>query len=130
MSGTSIALQRSRSTSTYICGVLRTKRAVQADQSGLFVAGGGEIVGGLLQGIEAQIADVADHDLEAAGVAQPIDCRSAEHRHRCFLHFAVTGGAKFGRDGVGAEVAAVAMLKFVEDDVNRSVVRADGILHE
>ena len=61
---------------------LRRVRAEQGEQAGqarLAVGPFDQRVGGLLQRLQAEVAAVFDHELEAAGGAQAVDRRGAEH---------------------------------------------------
>ena len=75
---------------------------------------------------QAQVAAVLDHELETAGVAQPVDRRRAEHdtsasstscRHR-LLSLAAMASA--------VSVVAVSLVKLVEHHVHRAEVRGVG----
>ena len=66
--------------STYSCGVSARKVLITPTRPGLQVGLLGQVVGLPLQHVEPDVAAVFDHQLEAAGVAQPVDRRRTEHR--------------------------------------------------
>ena len=103
----------------------------QADQAGLLVALGGQVVRLGLQRVEVDVAGRFHHQLEAAGVAQavappaaPKTSTRASGISRC------EPLAELGRDGLAAQRRVAPFVERLEDDEHRAVVRADGVQDE
>ena len=102
MSGTPIDLHLVRSTSTYICGVLERKAVKSADEARRSVRRSATIASArFLELAEPEVGPVADHHLEAAGVAEAVDWRRREHGHRGALDSAEALGPQLRPDRVG-----------------------------
>ena len=68
--------------------------------------------------------------LKPPALPNPSTAGCPEHGHRRLLHLAIAGGPQFGGDRICAQIAAVSMLELIEYDVDRAVIRADGVLND
>ncbi len=75
----------------------------QADEAGLPVALGGQLVRLALERVEVDVAGGLDHQLEASGVAEAIHGRCPEDGHPGFRDLAPEPLAELGRDRIRAE---------------------------
>ena len=88
----------------------------QADQAGLLVALGGQVVRLGLQRVEVDVAGRLHHQLEAAGVAQARDRRRPEDQHAGLGDLALQALAELGRDGLAAQRRVAPLVERLEDD--------------
>ena len=75
---------------------------------------------------QAGVAAILDHDLEAAGGAQPVDRRGAEDIDFAVADFVLEKLLQLVGDHVGRAPLRGALVKLVEHDVHRAEVRRVG----
>ena len=102
----------------------------QADEAGLLVALGGQVVGLGLQRVVVHVAGGFHHQLEAAGVAQAAHRRRPEDQHARLGDLALQACAETPEDGLAAQRGALPFVERLEGDEHGAEVRAVGVQDE
>ena len=109
--------------SRYSQGVLARKLVKTSCQSGRVAPGFDDVVGRRLQGLEAGVAAVFDHQLESAGRSQAVDGGRAEDIDQSLLDLAAEGRLQPTGDDAVREPLSHARVKIVEHQIHRAEVR-------
>ena len=102
----------------------------QADEAGLLVALGDQVVRLGLERVEINVAGRLHHQLEAAGVAQAPHRWRPEDEHASLRDLPLQALAELGRNGLAAQRRVMALVERREDDEHGTVVRAEGVQDE
>ena len=102
----------------------------QADEAGLLIALRGQVVGLGLQRVVVDVADRFDHQLEAAGIAQPCTAGGAEDEHAGVGNLLRNRARSLPTIASPLSSADAALVERLEGDEHRAVIRADGVQHE
>ena len=102
----------------------------QADEAGLLVALGGQVVGLGLERVKVDVAGGFHHQLEAARVAEAAHGRRAEDDHTGVQDFLLEARAETAQDGFAVQPCPSSFVERLEDDEHGAVVRAEGVQHE